>query len=246
MVVMADIRTLVAAVEERAQLPPGQEERFSGYGVMGLPFRSGHVLALRRFPVTSVGPGYTSVWWRDPAGAWTMWTDAAPGISCPRYFGSALSSTSVHPISIDWRGERSFTVTVGDGVDLVWDVRLGAGPLTRLMSGLSGAVPQGLWRGRGVLRAMGAVAGPSLRAGRIGLVGEVPNGQSFRAVPRRLWFVADSRATLRGADLGPVGALAEQARLRDFWIPQRGIFMIGSAVFEPFDPARHATATSSG
>ncbi|MET4094457.1 hypothetical protein [Arthrobacter sp. UYCu712] len=25
----------------------------------------------------------------------------------------------------------------------------------------------------------------------------------------------------------------------DFWIPQRGIFMIGSSVFEPFDPATH-------
>ena len=50
----------------RPHVHPGQEERFSGYGVMGLPFRSGHVLALRRFPVTSVGPGYTSVWWRDP------------------------------------------------------------------------------------------------------------------------------------------------------------------------------------
>lgn len=243
---MADIRALVAAVEDRAQLPPGQEERFSGYGVMGLPFRSGHVLALRRFPVTSVGPGYTSVWWRDPAGAWTMWTDADPGLSCPRYFGSALSSASVHRISIDWGDERSFTVAVGDGVDLVWDVRLGATPLTRLMSGLSGTLPQRLWRDSGFLRAMGAVSGPALRAGRIGLAGEVPNGQAFRAAPRRMWFVADSRAALRGADLGPVGALAEQARLRDFWIPQRGVFMIGSAVFEPFDPARHLSVTASG
>ncbi|MFI7742572.1 hypothetical protein [Kocuria rhizosphaericola] len=243
---MADIRTRVAAVEDRAQLPPGQEERFSGYGVMGLPFRSGHVLALRRFPVTSVGPGYTSVWWRDPAGAWTMWTDADPGLSCPRYFGRALSSASVHRISIDWSDERSFTVTVGDGVGLVWEVRVGDTPLTQLMSGVSGALPQRLWRGRRFLRAVGAAAGPSLRAGRIGLVGEVPNGQSFRAAPRRMWFVQDSRATLGGADLGPIGALTEQARLRDFWIPQRGIFMIGSAVFEPFDPARHVTATSSG
>ncbi|MEX5235012.1 hypothetical protein [Kocuria arenosa] len=40
---MEDLRSLVAAAEDRSGLPPGQEERFAGYGVMGLPFRSGHL-----------------------------------------------------------------------------------------------------------------------------------------------------------------------------------------------------------
>jgi hypothetical protein len=48
-------------IERDATLPAGSGERFSGYGVMGLPFRSGHILALRRFPASSIGPGYRSV-----------------------------------------------------------------------------------------------------------------------------------------------------------------------------------------
>ena len=39
-----------------------------GYGLKGLPFASGHVLAMRRFPTSSIDPACTSVWHRDPAG----------------------------------------------------------------------------------------------------------------------------------------------------------------------------------
>lgn len=242
---MGDLRELIDETEEHAVLPPGQDERFTGYGVMGIPFESGHVLALRRFPVTSIGPGYTSVWWRRPTGAWTVYADAAPDMSCSRYFGSALESSSVHDITITWHDDRSFTVGIGDDIDLTWHVRVGTTPVTRLMSAFTSVLPQPLWRNRGFLKAMGAMAGPSLRAGHIALVGEVPNHQHFRANPKRMWFVQDSDATVRGEDLGPVGPLNEQTRLGDFWIPQRGIFMIGSSAFEPFDPARHLPATAA-
>ena len=89
---------------------------------------------------------------------------------------------------------------------------------------------------------MGAVAGPALGAGHIGLTGRVPNGQSFGARPRRMWFVRESTARLKGHSLGQAAALPVQDRLGDFWIPQRGIFMIGSSVFEPFDPTTHVAA----
>lgn len=58
---------------EHAGLPGGDEERFSSWGVMGLPFRSGNILAFRRFPASSIGPGYSAVWHRDPTGlgCWT-------------------------------------------------------------------------------------------------------------------------------------------------------------------------------
>ncbi len=62
---MSDPRGLVERIERGIELPEGVDERFSGYGVMGLPFASGHILALRRFPASSVGPAYTSVWHRD-------------------------------------------------------------------------------------------------------------------------------------------------------------------------------------
>jgi len=65
---MREPADVVEDLERRAELPAGSEERFFGYGVMGLPFRSGHVLGLRRFPASSIGPGYRSVWHRDPQG----------------------------------------------------------------------------------------------------------------------------------------------------------------------------------
>jgi hypothetical protein len=35
-----------------------------------------------------------------------------------------------------------------------------------------------------------------------------------------------------------------QARLGDFWLPQRGLFIIGHVFMEQFDPARHRDAVS--
>src|SRR5215217_2031268 len=83
-------RRLAEELETAAPLPQGTEERFNGYGVMGLPFRSGHVLALRRFPASSVGPGYTSVWHRNPAGDWVFYANVAPRQACTRFFGATV------------------------------------------------------------------------------------------------------------------------------------------------------------
>ena len=54
---MSSPKSLAESTEFGAELPPGNEERFSGYGVMGLPFASGHILSLRRFPASSLGEG---------------------------------------------------------------------------------------------------------------------------------------------------------------------------------------------
>jgi hypothetical protein len=229
-------------VEHHPALPSGPEERFAGFGLMGVPFSSGYILALRRFAASSVGPGYSSVWIRDPAGVWAMHSTTAPASSCPRYFGSALGSASTVGMTIRWHDDFSFSVEVGEGVDLAWDVTLAATPVTRLMSAVAGSVPERLWRNVAFLRAMGAVAGPVLGAGHIGLTGRVPNGQTFGARPRHMWFVRESTANLQGHSLGQASALPVQDRLGDFWIPQRGIFMIGSSVFQPFDPSTHLAA----
>lgn len=238
------VRSLVQQSEEHPALPPGDDERFNGYAVMSLPFSSGHVLGLRRFSITSVGPAYTSVWLRRPTGAWSIFTTVDPGVSCPRYFGSALESTSVHDITITWTDDSSFTVNIGDEVDLRWRVRVSATPVTRMMSGVTHALPESMWRNRTFLKAMGVMAGPSLRAGRVTLTGLTPNRQRFRAGPKRMWFVEDSTALLGGTNLGVVAPLNTQTRLADFWIPQRGIFMIGSAVFDAFEPTRHLNSST--
>jgi hypothetical protein len=41
----------------------------------------------------------------------------------------------------------------------------------------------------------------------------------------------ESSARLQGADLGAMGPTPEQAQLRDFAIPQRGVFVVGRAFF---------------
>lgn len=72
----------------------GSSERFAGSAVIGLPFHSGHVLALRWFPASSLGHGYTSIWHRDPGRKWTFYS-VAPEQSCSRYFGSEIEE-NVH------------------------------------------------------------------------------------------------------------------------------------------------------
>lgn len=42
-------RNAVEALQADPSLPEGDDERFVGYGVMGVPFASGHYLALRDF-----------------------------------------------------------------------------------------------------------------------------------------------------------------------------------------------------
>jgi hypothetical protein len=95
-------RDVATAIERSPGLQPGGDERFAGYGVMGLPFSSGHCLALRRFPAHSMGAAYTAVWWRDPIGRWVMFSDVPPTRSCPRYFGRALERTETRPIGLAW------------------------------------------------------------------------------------------------------------------------------------------------
>jgi hypothetical protein len=245
MTILLEPRALADLVEIDPQLPPGAEERFSGYGVMGLPFASGHVLALRRFPASSLGYGYTSVWHRTPGGQWTFWADVAPDASCARFFGEAVGEVGIRPIRLRWNGSHALRVTVGDGL-VDWWISLRATPATVALNAVAQALPDRLWRHAGLLRAIGWAAGGLLRLGRIGLTGRTPNGQRFLVNPLRVWTVGSSNARVGDVTLGPPGALTEQARLGDFAIPQRGVFAIGRAFFEPFHPGRHSSVLGHG
>ena len=237
---MAEPKDLVDRLEQDAQLPSGNEERFAGYGVLGVPFTSGDLLAMRRFPASSLGESYTSVWHRNPQGRWTIYTSVAPQLACPRYFGSAIDETGVREIEISWTSPRDFTLSIEEDPALEWHLSLGQTPATRLINAVVGVLPDALWRKEAVLKAMGKAAGLMLRAGRLPLAGQVPNGQRFVLNPKHLCMIQSSTARMAKQDLGSVGPLAVQTRLGDFWIPQRGMFVIGHAFFEPLDPARHA------
>jgi hypothetical protein len=242
---MAEPRELVERLEQGAELPSGNEERFAGYGVMGVPFTSGDLLAMRRFPASSLGQGYTSVWHRDPRGRWAFYSDVPPQLACPRYFGSAVGEAVVREIGITWPGPRDLNISIEGDSGLDWRLSLAQTPATHLINAVGGLLPDALWRKGAVLEPMGRAAGLMLRAGRLRLTGHVPNHQRFIANPMLIWVIRSSTARMGNQDFGSVGPLPVQTRLGDFWIPQRGIFAIGRAFFEPLDPTRHALTTAT-
>jgi len=205
-----------------AELPYDAAEHFAGYAVLGLPFTSGHYLAFRDFPVSSVGPGYRSVWHRTPGGEWTIYANTAPQFSCARYFGAAVHHTVETDVDIQWSGPFTAQITVPGVLD--WHLQMGTSAATSMLTAMAVRMPETLWRNELVLRAMGAFAGPLLKAGRMKVSGMVPNGQTFQAQPRQLWLVTDSQAIIRDEDAGQPGPLEVQDHLADFWLPQRGLF----------------------
>jgi hypothetical protein len=234
------------AMERAPRLPAGCEERFSGYGVMGLPFSSGHYLALRRFPASSLGPAYTAVWWRDLQRRWTIYADVPPDQSCARYFSRALARAEQRAIDIVWRCPYTLTVDV-PGV-LSWDLELGETLLTRALSLVGSVAPTWLWRQPAVLGLAGPILGWLLGAGKLRLQGRAPNGQWFQANPRRAWLATSSRAIIHGQVSRLVGPLERQTGLGDLRLPQRGVFFIGDAYFEPSTttcPASPSTSSSA-
>ena len=69
---------------------------------MGMPFASGHYLALRDMVATSVGPAYRAIWHRDPDGHWTIHTTGPAELTCPRYFGSMTAVAHAPRIDVSW------------------------------------------------------------------------------------------------------------------------------------------------
>jgi hypothetical protein len=151
----------------------------------------------------------------------------------------------VREIEITWTSPRDFTVSIEGDPHLDWQLSLAKTPATRLINALGGVLPDVLWRKEAVLKPMAKAAGLMLRAGRLGLTGRVPNHQRFIANPMLIWAIRFSTARIGDQDLGSIGPLPVQTRLGDFWIPQRGIFAIGRAFFEPLDPARHVLTTAT-
>jgi hypothetical protein len=226
-IAMAQPALVARDVEANPRLPAGDGERVSGYGVMGLPFRSGHVLGLRRWTASSVGDRFTSIWHRNPEGRWTFYESVPCDIACTRYFGADVETSRVGPIAIDWEGARRLRVYTLDDEAVDWTIELGSTAITRAMSMIGSALPTPAWRSPRMLSAMGWVAEHSLGAGKVQLTGMTSNGQHFDANPLKIWYVTQSHAVVEGQDLGPIGPLAEQAHMADFYFPQRGIFAKG-------------------
>ena len=239
-------RELIEQLEAAASLPVGSNERFNGYGVMGLPFRSAHILAMRRFPASSLGPAYTSVWHRKPNGDWVFYADVSPRLACARFFGASARDAIETEIRLTWPTPFRLRVSM-PAVSFEWEVEVAETAATRLMNAtgrLMRLIPSVARRSPAVLAMVGKMAGPLLGVGRVRMHGRVPNGQQFVTNARLLWAVVDSKARLAGEEFGPPGPVQPQAHLADFWIPQRGLLAIGEAYFDSFDPALHSAQIS--
>lgn len=227
------------------RLPKGDDERYTGFGPMGVPFGNGHYLAFRGVVTYSAGPGFRSVWHRDPEGRWTIYADAPADRSCPRYFGAAASGFERVPeIAVSWTDSWNLRVEIPGRLE--WNIELKRSLATRLMTAMSRCMPSLAWNSTSTLGMMSPMAGAMLGVGKVRLAGRVPNGQRYKAAPLKIWRVAGGSAVLDGTDLGELGALAKQERLGDFWMPQSGVFMVGRVRMEALDPQRHVVVDGDG
>jgi len=239
-------KILIEQIERTALLPEGNTDRFAGYAIVGLPFPSGHVLALRRFPASSLGPGYTSVWHRDARGTWTFYSTAAAEQSCSKYFGSEVEKNVHGNIQIVWTAPDTLQVVAACPPALTWEITLTETAASRLMNFAARQLPDSFWQKRFMLGVMGLAARVILGTGKMNLAGRTPNGYEFIANPKQIWLVKSSRAVVNGVDLGPVGPLASQARLNEFLFPQRGLFAAASAFMQSPGPVSSAVIRSAG
>ncbi len=72
-------RRAVSTLAQAPWLARGSDERFTGYGAMGVPYSGGHYLAFRDMLASSFGKPYRAIWHRDPQGRWTIFTNYRSG-----------------------------------------------------------------------------------------------------------------------------------------------------------------------
>ena len=214
--------------------PWPDHEYVRGWGVFGLPFDSGHVLALRVFPQSSFGP-YRTVWHRDPAGRWSIYADT-PRVehACPRYYAPACEHVGAARIDLEWTGPRALRITM-DEPALVWRVTAARSPLMGLLNPFSAGMPLSTWRASALVGARERLA-RGLGMGRLQMAGAMPSGHSGLLMPQRMYLVNQSSALLGGVDIGSPTRLRENPRIGDVPLPARGVLAIGQAMWHIDDP----------
>lgn len=216
---------------------PGREH-YRGYGVMALPFDSGHVLALRVMPENDFAP-FEAVWHRTPEGEWSMWVDGPnPETFCPRLFGPVLAEAGASSIDVSWAGERRLRVRMEEP-RLDWTVTLRSSPLTRMANRLLPGLPLDVYRSRPALAVVRAFADRALGLGPLDLEGTLPAGQRVLVKPTRLFLVGGSRAVLDGMDLGEPVRAPENPATGSFRWPALGVLAHGDVYVEIDDPEGH-------
>ncbi len=223
-------RDVANRLEAAPRLAASDWDRFAGYGVLGIGFGSGQILAMRRFTASSIGSAFSSVWRRDAAGRWSFYVDAEPDLTCGRYFGTAGAVMRAE-IDVTWQGHTSFSVQV-PAAGLAWAIHLVPTLGTRALGAVRRRLPPRIRRHPAVRRAVAAAASHVLQVDNLAMAGRAPSGHRFELDADRFWIVDASSAREHGAHLGPPTVLRAPVRLGDFTIPAWGIFTTGDALFE--------------
>ena len=238
---MVNLPVLLSAWTSAPAGPPWPDvEYVKGWGVFGLPFESGHVLALRVFPHSSFGL-YRTVWHRDPGGSWSIHVDGPQlDTACPRYYGAACAHTGRAHIDLAWLNPVMLRITMDDPA-LEWTVTASQPLSLAVLNAASARLPLASWRSGALLHAREGMA-RALGMGRIQLSGPMPSGHRGTLMPQQMFFVDQTQATLLGVDLGRSTQLRDNPMIGGVPLPARGVLAMGQAVWDRLP----STAPTSG
>lgn len=227
--------------------PWSGHEHVRGYGVFGLPLSSGHILALRVFPVNDFAP-YITIWHQTPDGSWSIHYDAPrPDICCPRYYGAAAKNILPAKIKLDWRSANELHVSM-ENPKLEWTIWPSASLFLRIMNAFSKPMPLWTWKKPSLLRPREFMA-RMMGVGQIDLAGITPSGHYGILMPQQMFMINKSNAVLDGVDLGSPTKVYPNPKIGDTPMPARGIFAIGQGHWEirdieEYNNTRKAVANS--
>lgn len=225
-----DARSLARRLEDLPVLPPGREARMVGYGVAGMAFASGDVLALHRIAASSMSPPYTAVRHRTPDGHWRVYTDLAPTRAASPYASRDAQDQVTTAVVVRWTSADALLVTV-PAASLSWRMQLADAALTRVLADVRGNGAAPVRFSSVALRLLGWGATIALGAGCLLLQGRLPSGHEVRLHPQGIWAVSDSDATIRGRSLGSPQALNEPGGIGDLRLPRRGVLLFAAATW---------------
>lgn len=228
---MLDLADRLRDLPERQGVPPWPGyEYVKGWGVFGLPFDSGHVLALRVFPENDFSP-YRTLWHRDPRGRWSIHVDGnSAETACPRYYGPACDHVGYAQIRLEWTGAASLRVTMDESA-LEWALTAHQTPLLRVMNAISPRLPLSSWRSPRLVRAREVMARRALGLGDITMSGTMPSGHEGILMPQRMYFIDESTAILDGVNLGRPTRMSPNPLIGGVPLPARGVLAVGQGAW---------------
>lgn len=228
---MLDLACQLRDLPQRHGQPPWPGyEYVKGWGVFGVPFASGHILALRVFPENNFSP-YRALWHRDPQGSWAIYVDGQQlETACPRYYGPECAYVGYARIQLEWTGSATLQVTV-DEPKLQWSLTARQSPILRVMNTISPRMPLSTWRSPLLVRAREVIAQHALGLGEIRMTGTTPSGHEGILMPQRMYFIDETTAVLDGIDLGRATRVYPNPNIGGISLPAHGVLAIGQGAW---------------